>query len=122
MVKVDKEKAREERIKMEIVVDTYDQHERAIGWYTYLKDTIRFPFEARCIETREVSPLEEGETVQVIEMSSIEASESEMFVTIEWMDRELGVPLAQLEPIAVDSDTKQAVADWHYWDGRGYGF
>lgn len=37
-------------------------------------------------------------------------------------DRELGVPLAQLEPIAVDSDTKQAVADCHYWDGRGYQF
>ncbi|WP_394742949.1 calcium-binding protein [Natronococcus roseus] len=122
MTKIDKEKAREERIKMEIVVDAYDQYERAIGWYTYLEDTIRFPFEARCTGTREVSPLEEGETAQVIEMSSIEASESEMFVTIEWIDRELGVPLAQLEPIAVDSDTKQAVADWHYWDGRGYRF
>ncbi|MFC6875260.1 calcium-binding protein [Halobellus marinus] len=122
MAKVDKDEEREERIKMEIVVDAYDRHERAIGWYTYLEDTIRFPFEARCIEEREVSPLEEGETVQVVEMSSVEASESEMFVTIEWMDRELGVPLAQLEPIDADPDTEQAVADWHYWDGRGYMF
>lgn len=122
MAKVDKDEEREERIKMEIVVDAYDRHERAIGWYTYLEDTIRCPFEARCIEEREVSPLEEGETVQVVEMSSVEASESEMFVTIEWMDRELGVPLAQLEPIDADPDTEQAVADWHYWDGRGYMF
>lgn len=122
MAKVDKDEQREERIRMRIVVDAYDRHERAIGWYTYLEDTIRFPFEARCIEKREVSPLEEGETVQVVGMSSVEASESEMFVTIEWMDRELGVPLAQLEPIDVDPDTEQAVADWHYWDGRGYVF
>ena len=122
MPKVDKNEEREERIRMEIVVDAYDRHERVIGWYTYLGDTIRFPFEARCIEEREVSPLEEGETAQVVGMSSVEASESEMVVTIEWMDRELGVPLAQLEPIDVDPDTEQAVADWHYWDGRGYMF
>jgi hypothetical protein len=122
MVRIDKDEEREERIKMEIVVDAYDRHERAIGWYTYLEETIRFPFEARCIEKREVSPLNEGETVQVVGMSSVESSESEMFVTIEWMNRELGVPLAQLEPIDVDPDTEQAVADWHYWDGRGYTF
>lgn len=122
MVRIDKDEEREERIKMEIVVDAYDRHERAIGWYTYLEETIWFPFEARCIEKREVSPLNEGETVQVVGMSSVESSESEMFVAIEWMNRELGVPLAQLEPIDVDPDTEQAVADWHYWDGRGYTF
>jgi len=122
MVRIDKDEEREERIKMEIVVDAYDRHERASGWYTYLEETIWFPFEARCIEKREVSPLSEGETVQVVGMSSVESSESEMFVAIEWMNRELGVPLAQLEPIDVDPDTEQAVADWHYWDGRGYTF
>jgi hypothetical protein len=122
MPKVDKNEEREERIRMEIVVDAYDRHERAIGWYIYLEETIRFPFEAQCIEEREVSPLEKGETVQVVGMSSVEASESEMVVTIEWMDRELGVPLAQLEPIDVDPDTEQAVADWHYWNGRDYTF
>ena len=122
MPKVDKNEEREKRIRMEIVVDAYDRHERAIGWYIYLEETIRFPFEAQCIEEREVSPLEEGETAQVVGMSSVKASESEMVVTIEWMDRELGVPLAQLEPIDVDPDTEQAVADWHYWDRRGYMF
>lgn len=122
MARVDKNEAREERIRMAIVVDAYDRHERVLGWYTYLEDTIRFPFEARCIEEREVSPLEEGEDVTVVGMSSIDASRSEMVVTVEWMDRKLGVPLAQLEQVAADSDTKRAVADWHYWDGRGYTF
>jgi hypothetical protein len=32
-----------------------------------------------------------------------------------WMNRELGVPLAQLQPVDVDSKTEQAVEDWHYW-------
>jgi hypothetical protein len=41
-----------------------------------------------------------------------------MFVTIEWMDRELGVPLKQLEPVDASSTTDQAIADWHYWLDR----
>lgn len=122
MSRRNKDEQREERIKMEIVVDAYDRHERAIGWYTYLEDTIRFPFDARCTEEREVSPLEVGEHVQVTGMSSVEACQSEMFVTVEWMDRELGVPLAQVEPVDADNNTEQAVADWHYWADRGYEF
>jgi hypothetical protein len=31
------------------------------------------------------------------------------------MDRELGVPLEQLEPVDPSDDTEQAIADWHYW-------
>ncbi|MDL0126654.1 calcium-binding protein [Halobacterium salinarum] len=122
MTRIDRDEEREKRIKMDIVVDAYNRHERAIGWYTYLEDTIRFPFEAQCIEEREVSPLEEGEDVRVNGMSSVEASQSEMFVTVDWMGRELGVPLAQVEPIKVDGETEEAVADWHYWAGRGYEF
>lgn len=122
MTSGEKDEAREKRIRNEIVVDAYDRHERAIGWYTYLDDRLRFPFQAQCIAEREVSPLKEGEQVRVVGMSSVEASEHEMFVTIEWMDRELGVPLAQLEPLDVDSETAQAVADWHYWDEQGYVF
>jgi len=48
-------------------------------------------------------------------MSSTELTLSQQFVTAEWMDRELGVPLEQLEPIGTSDDTEQAIADWHYW-------
>ena len=122
MARIDRDEEREERINMEIVVDAYDRHERAIGWYTYLEETIRFPVEARCIKKREVSPLEEGRNVTVKRMSSIEAYQSEMLVTVDWMDRELGVPLAQLEPVEVDKETDEVIADCHYWAGRGYEF
>jgi len=44
-----KDDIREERIMMEIVVDAYDEEEKAMGWASYLEDKISFPFEAECI-------------------------------------------------------------------------
>ena len=106
---------REERIEMWIIVDAYTVEEQAYGWHAYLDDTMDFPFEARCVTERAESPLKEGETVRVIGMSSTEPTLSQQFVTVEWMDRELGVPLEQLEPIDASDGTEQAIADWHYW-------
>jgi hypothetical protein len=111
----ERDEEREERIKMEIIVDAYTQDEQAMGWHIYLDETMDFPFEARCIDEQEVSPLEEGETVRVIGKPSSEPSLRQQFVTIEWNDREVGVPLSQLEPVEASTDTEQAVADWHYW-------
>jgi len=45
---------------------------------------------------------------------------AEMFVKIEWAGRSFGVPLAQLKGKCVDSETAEAIADWHYWVERGY--
>jgi hypothetical protein len=36
--------------------------------------------------------------------------------------RVFAVPLEQLNPIDVDSDSEEAVNDWKYWIGRGYEF
>jgi len=51
-------------------------------------------------------------------MSPTDPTLSQMFVTIEWMGRELGVPLEQLEPVEASSNTDQAIADWQYWLNR----
>ena len=115
MTQPERDKERDERIEMEIIVDTYSPEEQAMGWYAYLDDTLEFPFEARCLTEREGFPLEEGETVRVVGMSPTDPTLSQMFVTIEWMNKELGVPLKQLEPIDASSNTEQAIADWHYW-------
>ena len=119
---VKEDKARENRIIMEVVVDAYDEEERAMGWYYYLDETLNFPFKAKCIEKRAISPLVEGEQVEVTGMPPEEECLREMFVNVEWQDRTLAVPLAQLEPIKPDPETKEAVADWHYWVARGYLF
>lgn len=114
----ERDEEREERIKMEIIVDAYTQDEQAMGWKIYLEETMDVPFEARCIKEREVSPLDEDETVRVVGMPSTEPSLRQQFVTVEWNNSELGVPLRQLEPVEPSNDTEQAIADWHYWLNR----
>jgi len=122
MDRVQKDETREHRISMEAIVDAYGPEEQAIGWYYYLEDRIQFPFEARCIQTRRISPLKKGEQFKVMSMAPEDDCVREMFVEIEWQDRTFGIPLVQLQPLDVDEATEEAIADWHYWVGRGYEF
>ncbi len=117
-----KDEEREERIMMEIIVDAYGGEEQAMGWYSYLEDTLQFPFLARCVAERATSPLRTGDEVEVVGMAPEEESQHEMFVEIRWDRRTLAVPLSQLEGIAVDAQTQQALEDWHYWVRQGYEF
>src|SRR4030042_3808193 len=122
MAKTKKQADREDRIHMEIVVDAYGEEERAMGWYYYLEGTLQFPFSAQCTARRQISPLRVGDRVEVVGMANEDHSLKEIFVNIRWDDDTLAVPLAQLEPIDADDDTVEAVEDWHYWVGMGYGF
>ena len=115
-------KAREQRIEIEVVVDAYNAEERAMGWYCYLEEGLKFPFRARCKSTREISPLRFGEEFEVVGIASEDECGSEMFVRIRWRAAKFTVPLSQLEPLAVDRKTKECIADWHYWVGMGYEF
>ena len=122
MNRVEEDEAREQRINFEAVVDAYDEIERAMGWYYYLDGRLAFPFEAKCIAERATSPLRVGEVIEVTDMAPEDECEHDMFVEIQWQDRSLAVPLSQLEGIAVDDGTEEAIGDWHYWVARGYGF
>jgi hypothetical protein len=115
-----REDEREQRIEMEIVVDAYGADEQALGWYYWLEGHLQFPFRARCIAERRISPLRKGEEVEVIGMPGEDECEHEMFVLASWPGRTLGVPLAQLEGVDVDEQTREAIEDWQYWVERGY--
>lgn len=115
-----KDEEREERIHMEIIVDAYSPEEQAMGWYTYLSDTLQFPFTARCVARRAISPLEPGDEVEAVGIAPDEECQHEMFVLIRWHPHPLAVPLMQLEGIHVDEETQQAIEDWHYWVNQGY--
>jgi hypothetical protein len=117
-----RDEAREERITIEIVVDAYNEDERAMGWYYHLQEKLEVPFLARCIEEREVSPLSVGDEVEVVGMPAERECEREMFVSIAWGEKTLAVPLAQLEVIDASAATREAVEDWHYWVAMGYDF
>ena len=60
MSKPRKNHVREERIHNEVIVDAYGPEEQAMGWYYYLENKIKFPFSARCIASKVVSPLRKG--------------------------------------------------------------
>jgi len=122
MAKTKRDEAREDRIMMEIVVDAHDSEERAMGWYYYLQDTMQFPFTAKCISKRRISPLREDATVEVVDIAPADECEQEMFVEIAWEGDTLAVPLIQLEATKADAETQQAIADWHYWVNQGYEF
>jgi len=120
MARPAKDDAREERIHMEITVDAYSPEEQAMGWYTYLSDTLQFPFSAKCITRRAISPLEPGDEVEVVGIAPDKECQHEMFVLIRWRPHPLAVPLMQLEGIHVEEETQQAIEDWRYWVSQGY--
>lgn len=121
MPRVERDEEREDRIHMEAIVDAYGPEEQAIGWYYYLDDKLSFPFLAKCIVQRPISPLRVGDEVEILEMAPESECEHEMFVTIRWDRPEgLAVPLSQLQVIHADDETIEAVEDWHYWVNRGY--
>ena len=113
---------REARIENDITVDAYDASERAMGWYYYLEEKLQFPFTARCIKARPISPLKAGDEVEVTGMAPEEECEHEMFVMIRWEKPGLAVPLSQLKAVGADGATVQAIEDWHYWAKQGYEF
>lgn len=93
-----------------------------MGWYCYLEDRLHFPFTARCISKRTVSPLDIKAEVEVIGMAPDEECQAEMFVLIRWERDGLAVPLVQLAPVRADDQTVQAIEDWHYWVKKGHSF
>lgn len=122
MAKSKKDPIREDRIHDEAIVDANGPEEQAMGWYYYLDDKIQFPFKARCIASKVVSPLNKGETVEVQRMAPEDACENEMLVLVRWQRRSFAVPLSQLIAIDADESTIEAIGDWHYWVAQGYCF
>ena len=122
MKKLAKDPIREDRIHNEAIVDAYGSEEQAMGWYYYLENKIRFPFQAKCIATKVVSPIRKGETVEVHSLAPEDACASDMLVQIRWQGRKMAVPLSQLAAIAPDESTEEAISDWHYWVSQGYLF
>jgi hypothetical protein len=98
---------REERIHNEIIVDAYGPEEQALGWYYYLENKVQFPFTARCIVSKAVSPLRKGETVEVRSLAPEDSCAYDMLVFIPWHGRNVTVPLSQLTANDADESTSR---------------
>ncbi len=122
MKKTKKDPIREDRIHNEAIVDAYGPEEQAMGWYYYLDDKIKFPFQGQCIAPNVISPVKKGEIIEVLRMAPEDACFAEMFVLIRWQNRILAVPLSQISGVKIDKSTAEAISDWHYWVMQGYRF
>lgn len=118
MSKVEQDQERERRIDYEVVVDAYNEEERAMGWYYYLQDRLQFPFKAKWLDGKKP----EGRNVTVIGMSSEDDCLDGMFVEVEYLDDVFSARLSDIELLQVDEETAEAIADWHYWVESGYEF
>ncbi len=107
---------REQRIINQIIVDTYTGEEERMGWYCYLEDHLNMPFVA----------VWDGENVEVVAMSDDEKCQEEMKVDVRYTEGQnqdiFPVSLSEIDPVDVDEDTTEAIADWKYWVERGYDF
>ena len=122
MKKTAKDPVREDRIHNEAIADANGPEEQALGWHSYLDDKLRFPFQAKCIAAKVVSPLRKGEIVEVQRMAPEDACSADMQVLIRWHGRTMAVPLSQLIAINPDQSTAEAIGDWYYWVAQGYCF
>jgi hypothetical protein len=122
MQKPAKDPVREDRIHDEAIVDAYGPEEQAMGWYYYLENKIRFPFQAKCIASKPVSPLKKGEIIEARRMAPEDACANDMLVLVRWQGRNRAVPLTQLAAIDAGDSTEEAIGDWHYWVSQGYRF
>ncbi|MGA7293091.1 MAG: calcium-binding protein [Terriglobales bacterium] len=122
MSKPRKNRIRGERIRNEAIVDSCGPEEQALGWYYYLDNKIKFPFSARCIASKVVSPLRKGKTVNVRRLAPEDSCAQGMLMLIRWHNRNVAVPLSQLITIDTGESTIEAIGDWHYWLARGYCF
>jgi hypothetical protein len=84
-------------------------------YYSRGSPQLSFQFAATCIERRAVLPFKIGELLSITGPAS-----EEMIALTRWHGRTLGTPLAQLRPCKVDSATKEAVEDRHYWVEMGH--
>ena len=79
----------------------------------------RFPFQARCLTAKAVSPLRKGETVEVVRMAR------KMSASTTCLCRSVGRggkwPFRSRNWLAIDPDesTEEAIGDWHYWISQG---
>ncbi|MEM1370555.1 MAG: calcium-binding protein [Cyanobacteria bacterium P01_H01_bin.15] len=111
----------EQRINDLVVVDCYDDSEVFAGWYVYLTENLEFPFTAD-YRTKITAP-DKTTPVTVVGMVDMDECEGGMLCYVDYESAVFAVPLSEISNPKADLETRQAIADWHYWcDDQGPSF
>lgn len=126
MSSIEHDENRENRIATEIIVDAEDKEDRAMGWYYYLEETLNCPFMAKWTKKSRKTSTTEEKQVEVLGMAPDDECLKDMYVEVADIngkdDDVYSAKLSEIEAIDADAETKEAIADWHYWLARGYKF
>lgn len=109
----------QDRIENEIIVDCYDEYEMSMGWYTYMQDSLGFPFKATAALKKTDGSTEKKE-VKIIALASDEGA----FLTKDFdLEMEHGAYLQKIEysklsDIKASAQTLEALEAWDAWVGK----
>ena len=111
-----KDKERQERIELEIIVDACDESEVQMGWVIQMVERTDYPFFAEApIKKRGQEAT--YHRVEVVELGDVENYEGGDFsVGVDWHGTIISVPMLQLKNIEAAEETKNSIEDWQYWN------
>lgn len=108
-------------IDYEIIVDCYGDEEVAIGWQTYLGDTISYPFEAK-VKLKNRNGRTSLEKVEVLGEANVKSSryfvDPEITLEVSQIGSEFvfKAKVGELRDVVADESTTNAIKIWNYWN------
>lgn len=109
-------KQMQHKIDNEIIVDCYDEYEMGTGWFTFMEDTLEFPFMATAKLKKRDGSLEEKK-VKIVGLASDEENfmHNDFNLEVEMGEYICPIACSLLKNIKATSDTHEALAIWKYW-------
>ncbi len=109
-------KQMQHKIDYGIIVDCYDEYEVGSGWYTFMEDTLKFPFMATAKLKKRDGSFEEKK-VKIVGLASDEEDFMHNDFDLEMEMGEYVSPIAwsSLKNIKAAPETREALAIWNYW-------
>jgi hypothetical protein len=101
----------EKRI-LNVIKDSPDENKAFDAWESYLKEKLRFPFEAIVIDSDYGGTIEEGDKLKVHNISMIDSLHG-IIVDVRKGRRKYAFALCLLE--AVDKDLNEPIDDYGVW-------
>jgi hypothetical protein len=111
------DKVREARIQDEIIADAYDDDEVLSGWYHYLEEKLRFPFQAY-VNMENPEQINLKILVTVLRLADIRLCSTRciwLVVHVRNSSWYFYIPVSEIMEVKVDKKTVQTLADWIYW-------
>ena len=104
------------KIDYEIIVDCYDEYEMSAGWYCFMEEAIRFPFQAT-IKLEKRDGVIETKEVEIVGLSSDEEGfmNNDFDLEIENGQYIQTISYSELSNIKASAETLEAFRIWEYW-------